>query len=240
MSERTDIRLHADDNVVVAVQRLESGTALSVAAGTVTCRQVIPPGHKVATCLIAEGEPVWKFGNPIGVATQTIGPGEHVHSHNLIDANQAAAEVAPSATASGSRSIRIEDRRFRGKWKPSDSLGEQFLGFRRHDGCVGTRNYVLIASRVNCAATVCHEIKRRFPRERLAEFPNVDGIAVATHTTGCAMPYGGVSLKSGIGVRGQRRVFRGDRQPGRGCRCGPADRPRRSRCFERNHRNLWS
>ena len=192
MSERTAIRLHSGDKVVVAVQRLHSGDEVGPAADRVTCRQVIPPGHKLATRFIAEGESVVKYGNPIGIATEAIEPGHHVHCHNLIDSNQAAATV-------GSRVNAMSQRMFAGETSsqqtestdPSEST-ERFMGFRRSNGAVGTRNYVLIASRVNCSASVCHEIQRRFPADRLAEFPNVDGIAVATHTTGCAMQYGGI------------------------------------------------
>lgn len=40
-------------------------------------------GHKYARRAIAAGEEVIKYGFPIGIATQDIAAGEHVHSHNL-------------------------------------------------------------------------------------------------------------------------------------------------------------
>ena len=43
----------------------------------------IPAGHKIALRPIAAGEAVIKYGDPIGMATRDIAPGEHVHSHNL-------------------------------------------------------------------------------------------------------------------------------------------------------------
>ena len=40
-------------------------------------------GHKYALREIAAGENVIKYGLPIGHATCTIKPGEHVHVHNV-------------------------------------------------------------------------------------------------------------------------------------------------------------
>jgi hypothetical protein len=56
-----------------AASRLQDGRA---------CAPGIPFGHKVALRPIAEGEPVLKYGVAIGIATQSIGEGEHVHVHN--------------------------------------------------------------------------------------------------------------------------------------------------------------
>jgi altronate hydrolase len=44
---------------------------------------------------------------------------------------------------------------------------------------------------VNCSATVAHAIADWFTPERLAEFPNVDGVAAFTHSTGCGMELSG-------------------------------------------------
>ncbi len=57
----------------------------------------------------------------------------------------------------------------------------------RADGRAGTRNFIAIVSTVNCSATVVHEIAAWFTKERLAEFPNVDGVAAFSHATGCGM-----------------------------------------------------
>ena len=48
-----------------------------------TVREAIPPGHKVALRTIAAGEPVIKYGSPIGTATADIAAGAHVHTHNV-------------------------------------------------------------------------------------------------------------------------------------------------------------
>jgi altronate hydrolase len=52
---------------------------------------------------------------------------------------------------------------------------------------VATRNYIGILSSVNCSATACRRIADWFSPERLAAFPNVDGVVAFTHNTGCGM-----------------------------------------------------
>ena len=75
------IRIHPDDNVVIARRQLLGGTPLT--AEGVTVSGLVPPGHKLATRAISAGEPVWRYGQIIGNATQPIAPGQHVHTHNL-------------------------------------------------------------------------------------------------------------------------------------------------------------
>src|SRR5690606_39883958 len=67
------IRLHENDNVVVARAELLPGAG--VEGGNVTARDIIPAGHKVATAPIAPGEPVRKYNQIIGFASQPVEPG---------------------------------------------------------------------------------------------------------------------------------------------------------------------
>ncbi len=62
-----------------------------------------------------------------------------------------------------------------------------FQGFVREDGRVGTRNFIGILSSVNCSATVIKNIAAHFTPERLAAFPNVDGVAAFAQSSGCGM-----------------------------------------------------
>ena len=43
----------------------------------------IPFGHKVAISPIKKGETVFKYGLSIGIASQDIAVGDHVHLHNI-------------------------------------------------------------------------------------------------------------------------------------------------------------
>ena len=71
------------DNVATALETLEEGRILALGDTTVTVRQLVPRGHKVAVHPIPSGEPVLKYGSPIGLATTDIAAGAHVHTHNV-------------------------------------------------------------------------------------------------------------------------------------------------------------
>ncbi|MDR2179706.1 MAG: UxaA family hydrolase [Synergistaceae bacterium] len=75
------------DDVAVALRLLEKGERAAVqgekSTMTVEVVQEIPRGHKVALRNISRGEPVFKYGAPIGTASAEIPAGSHVHVHNL-------------------------------------------------------------------------------------------------------------------------------------------------------------
>ena len=77
------------DNVAVCLHDIEAGAAASLRSGkdtiTVTAVDPIPRGHKIAVRAIGNGESVLKYGEIIGKASQDIGEGNHVHTHNVVD-----------------------------------------------------------------------------------------------------------------------------------------------------------
>ena len=181
------LKLGPNDDVAVVLQPVSAGNQLEELG--VLSASDIPAGHKIALHAIATGEPVRKFGQIIGFATQPIAAGQHVHSHNL-------------AMGDFSRDYAIgADVRLAAK--ASSLEPTTFLGFERPDGRVGTRNYVGIVTSVNCSATVARRIAAHFTPERMADFPNVDGVVAITHGTGCGMG------DQGEPANQLRRVFTG-------------------------------
>lgn len=77
------LRLAPEDNVAAATTTLEAGEVVQMAGQRVQLLDRIPTGHKVAIASIAAGQPVRKYGLPIGSATVEIVPGQYVHTHNL-------------------------------------------------------------------------------------------------------------------------------------------------------------
>ncbi|GCE22906.1 hypothetical protein KDK_67060 [Dictyobacter kobayashii] len=70
-----------------------------------------------------------------------------------------------------------------------------FMGYRRPDGKVGTRNYVAIISSVNCSASTVRAIQQRFGPEVMRAYPNVDGVIGLTHKSGCGMRTGSAAVE---------------------------------------------
>ena len=161
------IRLHADDNVIIAAGRIAVGR--TAAREGVVAAEAIPSGHKMATRRIAAGETVLKYGQAIGAATQDIPAGAHVHTHNL-------AVSSSRREASSGATVRTAE--------PARS----FMGFRRLGGRVGVRNYIGVLTSVNCSATVARMIAEAAEKSGLLkDFPNIDGVIPITHTSGCGM-----------------------------------------------------
>ncbi|CAG4908185.1 UxaA family hydrolase [Paraburkholderia gardini] len=183
------IRLHPNDDVVIATRQLMSGTRID--AEDLVVSGLIPPGHKIATRAIAKGEPVKRYNQIIGVARENIARGQHVHVQNL-------------GMADFSR-----DHAFGVDRHPTEYASEpaHFMGIRRDDGRVATRNYIGVLTSVNCSATVARAIADHFRRdvhpEELADFPNVDGVIALTHGLGC-----GIDMQ-GEGIRILRRTLAG-------------------------------
>ena len=175
------IRLHPADDVLIARTQLVGGTQVE----GVTTRGLVPPGHKVAVRDIPAGAPVRRYNQVIGFASKPIAAGEHVHTHNLW--------MGPEGGAFA------RDYAFGADVKPVPPRREAtFLGIKRADGRVATRNYIGILSSVNCSATAARAIADQFSRQTnpraLEAYPNVDGVVALTHGTGCGMDTEGLGM----------------------------------------------
>ncbi len=78
------IRIDVRDNVAVVVADVEVGGSVRLDDGSeLTATQRVPRGNKIALAAIAAGNPIFRYGEEIGVATTDIARGDHVHTHNL-------------------------------------------------------------------------------------------------------------------------------------------------------------
>jgi len=175
------IELHGNDDVLIAVREIPAGTQLP---GGITTAADIPVGHKVARRSVARGAPVHRYNQVIGFASEDIEPGAHVHTHNLSMGDL-------SLDYAFCRNARTTTR---------DPEQRTFMGIRRADGRVATRNYIAVVSSVNCSATAAKMIGDHY-RNALGAFPNVDGVLALTHKSGCGLdhPIDGIrSLKRAL------------------------------------------
>ena len=176
------IRLHPADDVLIARQQLLGGSSVE----GILVRGLIPPGHKIACHDMAAGDPVRRYNQIIGFASQAIAAGEHIHTHNLdMGANKGNFE---------------RDYAFGADILPELARQEAtFMGLRRADGRVATRNYIGVLSSVNCSATAARAIADHFSRTNnpaaLAAFEQVDGVIALTHGSGCGMDSEGLGLQ---------------------------------------------
>lgn len=173
------IHLNPNDNVAIAKAPLrpDMDIVVNLASGQEQALKVvddIPPGHKVALGHLDRGEFVRRYGQVIGTAAEEIAPGQHIHTHNLAIPDQIEGE-APEMPVDLVSPVPESEQRV-------------FMGFSRPDGRVGTRNFIAVISNVNCSAFVCQQIAAHFTAERLAAFPNIDGVIPLTLYNGCSSP----------------------------------------------------
>ncbi|MFQ5982557.1 MAG: UxaA family hydrolase [Woeseiaceae bacterium] len=159
------IQLNASDNVAVVLETIDPGVhldGLDLQSG-----ELIPAGHKIAVAAIESGQAITKYGQQIGVASQDISPGAHVHTHNVevTDFDRVASPIDTNHAAS------------------TAEVPRTFDGIRRESGRAATRNYIGIVTSVNCSATVANYIAAGF--DDLDACPNVDGVVPITHGHGC-------------------------------------------------------
>ncbi len=179
------VRLDPSDNVVTATHALQVGVQIEDAQTTA----MIPSGHKIATRAIPKGSEIRKYAQLIGYASEDIAAGDHVHTQNTEFRN------IDVAYEFGTDIRHVE-------MVPEDQR-DTFMGYRRENGSVGTRNYIAVVTSVNCSATAARRIADAFGPAELAAYPNVDGVVAFVHGTGCGM------AGSGDGFEALQRVMWG-------------------------------
>ena len=161
------VRITARDTVAVALKPLKAGETVSFGTGEITLKDDLPMGHKAALRDIRKGEPVIKYGYPIGEATQDIPAGAHVHTHNL------------RTLLSGQKDY---------EWHPSRPCQEKrnpavFQGYPRKYGNPGIRNELWILPTVGCVNDVAKVLARE--AQEMAGGP-VEGVYAFPHPYGCS------------------------------------------------------
>ena len=174
--ESSSLHLHPDDPLVIATRDLPAGTRLSFPVGRViSLSQAVPAGHKLALRALATGDVVLRYGQPIGVATTPIQAGDWIHTHNLevgsIGMDYTWKMVQPQSPRPSERTFMGYPRRR--EWVENGPTDGRLIA--------GTRNYIAIISTVNCSAHVASQVARYFTPDRLANYPNVDGVVAITH-----------------------------------------------------------
>ena len=161
------VQITPRDMVAVALQPLAAGEAVNYGAGEVTPLSDIPMGHKVALRDIKKGEPVIKYGFPIGEATEDIPMGGHVHSHNLHTLLSGAHDYA---------------------YRPTHPAVERrepvtFMGYPRKHGRPGIRNELWIIPTVGCVNDIAKALAKK--AQGLVG-GSVEGVYAFPHPYGCS------------------------------------------------------
>ncbi|MEM6344094.1 MAG: altronate dehydratase family protein [Bacteroidota bacterium] len=124
------------DNVLVALQDLAQGEQVESYVGSLSLNAHIPAKHKFNIHALQQGQPIVMYGVTVGEASQAIPAGSLLTQANVQHATDA---------------YRVREPQL--NWSQPDISsfsGQSFMGFRRQNGQVGTRNYWLVIPLVFC------------------------------------------------------------------------------------------
>ena len=182
------LRIHPDDNVLVALKSLSCGASISFGNDTMVLQQEVGAKHKFFINNMHPGDEVIMYGTLVGKVQSPISKGGLMTTQN-------------TKHAAGNYTY----RGFKSRWnKPDVSkfANKTFNGYKRSDGRVGTANYWIFVPMVFCENRNLDMIKdalqkelgyavgdkyRRFTRQLLSSFEqgddinNVDPIVLPTH-----------------------------------------------------------
>ncbi|MDR0560797.1 MAG: altronate dehydratase family protein [Prevotellaceae bacterium] len=164
------IKINQADNVVVAIEAMQSGETIMIENKEVILKTDIPAGHKIAVRDFAKGENIVKYGFPTGRASENILCGSLVNEKNvktnlegILDYEYTPEPVAPDA-------------------KPNASRQLTFRGYRRADGSVGIRNEIWIIPTVGCVNGIVNRLAADFSKEAA----ETDAVVAYPHNYGCS------------------------------------------------------
>ena len=162
------IKIHENDNVIVALHTLPAGTVIDLEDGTqVTSNMEIPAGHKMAIENMEPDSSVIKYGYPIGFTKEAVKCGDWVHVHNLKTGLGDLLEYTYEPTP-------MEET------KTEDIT---FMGFKRPDGKVGVRNEIWVIPTVGCVNNVATAIAKQ---ANAYVKGSVDEVIAYPHPYGCS------------------------------------------------------
>lgn len=210
--ENKFLKVHPDDNVVVALQDLASGTALKLENQIITLLDDVKAKHKFLDQDLKKGDQVRMYGVLVAIANEDLKKGNVLTTQNVHHA---------------ASSFKVRENKY--QWTSPDVKkwsDRKFMGYHRSDGNVGVANYWLVIPMVFCenrnvdvmrealldqlgyqthnkynqftrnlvdlykaGRTATEILEEEFENDKAGGhhplFPNVDGIKFLTHQGGC-------------------------------------------------------
>lgn len=162
------------DNLAVVKRETLPGLEVTLPTGHILrVAAVVPPGHRFATRDIPVGEFVLQYGQPIGTSLG-IKEGDYISHDNMSNDVPVVRDLPEDLHTPPPDYLAVSER-------------ATFMGFRRADGRVGTRNYILIVPTSMCASHEAQQISMmsEFLQYKREKYKNVDGVVAIPHNKGC-------------------------------------------------------
>jgi altronate hydrolase len=145
------LKLDAKDNVLIALTDLRRGEQITFDSQSYALESDVPAKHKFATEDLAAGASIIMYGVLVGKAMEPLRRGGLLTTRNIH--HQTAA---------------FQEKTEEFHWTPPEAARwkqRKFLGYRRSDGQVGTRNYWIVVPLVFCENRNIGVLKQAFEEE---------------------------------------------------------------------------
>lgn len=177
------------DNAAVATGRIEAGTPVALASGTVVLPHTVPEGHRFAVAAVREGADLLSWGLPFARATRDIEAGDYLGTGRILEVlgERNVPGVFPSEPNIENRALDpyvLDERTLRpGRAPDLHPDPGTFLGHDRGPGRgVGTRNHLVVLGTSSRTASYAQALADRFADAPTA--PGFDGVVSVAHTEG--------------------------------------------------------
>ncbi len=172
------IRITDKDNVAVALSPIVKGDVLNIDDLTITSTMDITAGHKISLFDIKKGEPVIKYGYPIGYAKEDIPVGSAVHTFNVKTGLSENAEYTYDEGMAKECVLEMNEK----KKGYTDSKVPTINAYERKNGKIGIRNALWIVPTVGCVNQISKNLEA-WGNENLGL---EDGVHAWIHPFGCS------------------------------------------------------
>lgn len=180
---------HPEDNVAIATRRLEAGTVIDMGDTQFTLSDTLLQGHRFAVRAVAAGEALLSWGQPFGLATSDIHPGDYARNAGVLqELRRRSLDFTLPTTPNFTDEIPpfvFDEAHF----TPAPPLTlysdtKTFMGYRRADGRgVGTRNTIVLLGTSALTGGFVTALETRL-QVYVSQYPNIDGIVALAHTEG--------------------------------------------------------
>lgn len=145
MGGRSFLKIHPQDNVLVALKDLPEGTIIRCDGRVIVLRQEVKAKHKFTLYALSKDAEVYMYGVVVGKVNEFLEEGSLLTVDNLRHATGG---------------FHMTDRKL--EWQKPDVTrfkDATFLGYHRSNGQVGTANYWLVIPLVFCENRNVHTLK---------------------------------------------------------------------------------
>ena len=132
------LKIHTNDNIIVALVDLKKGEKILIDNKPIKLSYNIKAKHKFSVSDLNTRDKIYMYGVVVGIAKKQILEGEPITTQNII--HETEEYFVPKSSNQS-------------KWKPPnlDAFSNKtFLGYKRHNGVVGTENNWLVIPLVFC------------------------------------------------------------------------------------------